>query len=103
TRMTAVVALIVAAAATVVGRPLGAGAATWTTPAFVRSIGGAGQPGVFAWGIVYNPVSNEMLVGDYLQLKIRRYDAITGESKGDFYRTGNKGQPYSLAVNRTTG
>ena len=102
-RTAAAVALLVTALAAVVGRPPAAGAATWTPPAFVRSIGGAGQPGVFAWGIVYNPVSNEILVGDYLQLKIRRYDATTGEAKGDFYRSDNKGQPYSLAVNRTTG
>jgi DNA-binding beta-propeller fold protein YncE len=83
--------------------PPPAGAATVANPAFVRSIGGAGQPGVYAWGIQYNPVSNEMLVGDYLQLKIRRYDATTGASKGEFYRTDNKGQPYSLAVDRTSG
>jgi DNA-binding beta-propeller fold protein YncE len=80
-----------------------AGAVTWTTPAFMRSIGGAGQPGVFAWGTVNNPVSNELLVDDYLQLKIRRYDPVTGASKGEFYRPDNKGQPYSLAVDRTTG
>lgn len=96
-------ALAVLGTAVVLPGPMGAGAATWVTPAFVRSLGGAGQPGVFAWGIQYNPVSNEMLVGDYLQLKIRRYDATTGASKGDFYRSDNKGQPYSLAVDRTTG
>lgn len=103
TRVVATLSLVVAALVAVVASPPWAGAAAWATPAFVRSIGGAGQPGVFAWGIVYNPVSNEMLVGDYLQLKIRRYDAITGASKGEFYRSDNKGQPYSLAVNRTTG
>src|SRR5688572_7457183 len=96
-------ALLVVMAVVVAPTPGPAGAATVANPAFVRSIGGAGQPGVFAWGIQYNPVSNEMLVGDYLQLKIRRYDATTGAAKGEFYRTGNKGQPYSLAVDRTSG
>jgi DNA-binding beta-propeller fold protein YncE len=98
----AAAALAVTSVTTLVVPP-GAGAATWATPAFARSIGGAGQPGMFAWGTQYNPVSDELLVGDYLQLKIRRFDATTGAAKGEFYRPDNKGQPYSLAVNRTTG
>ena len=43
-------------------------------PRFERSIGGQGRPGVFAWGVQYNPVTDEILVGDYLNFRVRRYD-----------------------------
>ena len=29
----------------------------FTTPRYVRTIGGAGRPGVFSWGVEYNPVT----------------------------------------------
>ena len=34
-------------------------AAEWSQPAFVTTVGGTGRPGVFAWGLQYNPVSDE--------------------------------------------
>lgn len=75
---------------------------TWTTPEFVRTIGGKGRAGVYAWGLAYNPVSQEILVGDYLDYEIRRYD-LDGNHLGDFYRSPNSGQPYSLAVDPRDG
>ena len=71
-------------------------------PRFERSIGGQGRPGVFAWGVQYNPVTQEVLVGDYLNFKIRRYDK-QGNPLGDFYREDHTGQPYSIAVDPTDG
>src|SRR5215218_1559105 len=71
-------------------------------PRFERSIGGQGRPGVFAWGVQYNPVTQEVLVGDYLNFKIRRYDK-DGNALGDFYRPDHLGQPYSIAVDPKDG
>ena len=71
-------------------------------PRFERSIGGQGRPGVFAWGVQYNPVTEEVLVGDYLNFKIRRYDK-QGNALGDFYRPNHLGQPYSIAVDPRDG
>jgi hypothetical protein len=76
--------------------------AAFTQPSFLRSVGGRGEPGVYAWGIQYNPVSNEIVVGDYLNFQIRRYD-VNGNYLGSFYRTNSNGQPYSLAVDPRNG
>jgi DNA-binding beta-propeller fold protein YncE len=76
--------------------------AAWTQPSLIRSMGGSGEPGVYAWGIQYNPVSNEMLVGDYLNFQIRRYD-LNGNYLGAFWRPDANGQPYSLAVDPRNG
>ena len=79
-----------------------ASAAAWTAPSFVRAIGGHGEPGVYAWGITYNPVSHEILVSDYLNFEIRRYD-LNGNLLGSFFRPDAVGQPYSLAVDPRNG
>src|SRR5215210_4562939 len=50
-----------------------ASAAAWHVPGFVRTIAGPGEAGVYAWGMEYNPVTDEMLVGDYWNYQIRRY------------------------------
>jgi DNA-binding beta-propeller fold protein YncE len=71
-------------------------------PRYVRTIGGAGRPGVFSWGVQYNPVTNEMLVSDYLNFKIRRYD-LQGNHLGDFWRENHVGQPYTVAVDHQDG
>lgn len=76
--------------------------AAWTAPQFVRSVAGNGRPGVFPWGIQYNPVSNEVIVGDYLNNQIRRYTP-EGEIIGSFYRSDATGQPYSIAVDPRNG
>lgn len=71
-------------------------------PRFERSIGGQGRPGVFAWGVQYNPVTQEVLVGDYLNFQVRRYDK-QGNPLGDFWRPDHTGQPYSIAVDPNDG
>jgi hypothetical protein len=76
--------------------------AAWNAPAFVRSIGGNGRPGVFPWGVQYNPVSNEVIVGDYLNNQIRRYTP-DGKIIGSFYRPNATGQPYSIGVDPRNG
>lgn len=76
--------------------------AAWTAPQFVRSISGNGRPGMFSWGAQFNPVTNEVIVGDYLNNQIRRYSP-DGRILGSFYREDNKGQPYSIAVDSRNG
>lgn len=54
-----------------------------------RLIGGPSTPGMGAWGIVYNPVSSEVLVGDYLSAQVRRMTR-DGEYLGDLKNPGNR-------------
>jgi sugar lactone lactonase YvrE len=99
-----VVAVALAAAVLVTGPAPGAGAATWTAPGFVRSFGGRGEAGLYAWGMAYDPVTNEVLAGDYWNFKVRRYD-LNGNLLGSFFRAVNlrKGQPYSISVDGRPG
>jgi DNA-binding beta-propeller fold protein YncE len=76
--------------------------AAWSQPTLARSISGSGRPGVFPWGIQYNPVSNEILVGDYLNYQVRRYGK-DGRILGSFFRPNYTGQPYSIAVDPRNG
>ena len=46
--------------------------AAWTAPQVERIIGAPSRPGVAAWGITYNPVTDEILVGDYVSDQVRR-------------------------------
>lgn len=97
------VALVTVAAGLVaVGTTTQPAEAAWAAPQFVRSISGNGRPGVFPWGIQYNPVSNEVIVGDYLNNQVRRYTP-DGRILGSFYRTGATGQPYSIAIDPRNG
>src|SRR5687768_6273664 len=52
---------------------LAAQAAPWTAPVFQRVVGGPASPQVYAWGIVHNPVTGELLVSDYVNQTVRRY------------------------------
>lgn len=92
----------VAAGLVAVGAVTQTAEAAWSAPAFVRSIGGNGRPGVYPWGAQYNPVSNEVIVGDYLNNQIRRYTP-DGKIVGSFYRANATGQPYSIAVDPRNG
>ena len=47
--------LMLTPAVVLLGSTSAAAAATFP-PRFERTIGGAGRPGVFAWGVQYNPV-----------------------------------------------
>jgi DNA-binding beta-propeller fold protein YncE len=78
--------------------------AAWNPPGFDRSIGGSGLAGVYAWGLQYNPVTDEILVGDYFNFNVRRFDR-DGNALGAFGRpaTERSGQPYSLAVDPRDG
>jgi DNA-binding beta-propeller fold protein YncE len=85
-------------------QPIRAAATSWQTPGFVRSIGGAGPAGVYAWGIAYNPITSEIEVADYWNFYIRHY-SLTGHQNGSFYQSAaaRKGQPESLAVDPRNG
>ncbi len=78
--------------------------AAWNDPVFERSIGGSGLAGVYAWGLQHNPVTDEILVGDYFNFNVRRFDR-DGNQLGAFGRpaTERSGQPYSLAVDPRDG
>jgi DNA-binding beta-propeller fold protein YncE len=103
--MTAAVSALalVAGAVGTVATATPAAAEGWE-PRFERSIGGTGLAGVYAWGLQYNPVTDEILVSDYFNYVIRRYNR-DGEQVGTFGRAASErnGQPYSLAVDDTTG
>ncbi|MGB0099125.1 MAG: Ig-like domain-containing protein [Nocardioides sp.] len=93
--------LMLTPAAVLLGSTSASAAATFP-PRYERTIGGDGRPGVFSWGVQYNPVSDEVLVGDYLNFKIRRYDR-DGNYLGDFWRDDHVGQPYTIAVDPADG
>ncbi len=103
--MTAAVSTLalVAGAVGTVATATPAAAEDWA-PRFERSIGGTGLAGVYAWGLQYNPVTDEVLVSDYFNYVIRRYNR-DGEQLGTFGRAASErnGQPYSMAVDDTTG
>ncbi len=103
-RLIAVAAAITTAAIGAVVGPAGAQAVGYTPPSFIRSIGGHGEAAVYAWGMAFNPVSQEVLVGDYWNFQVRRY-GLDGSFKGSFYRAANlrKGQPYTISVDPSNG
>jgi len=78
--------------------------AAWAPPAFVRSIGGRGAAGLYAWGVQQNPVTGDILVGDYSNNQIRRF-RTDGTLAGSSYapETVRKGHPESVAVDPNTG
>ena len=68
---------------------------------FRASIGARGEAGVYAWGMAYNP-RNEILVGDYWNYKIRRYDLRATSRRLLPVPGAYKGQPYSISVDSAT-
>lgn len=69
---------------TLVSGPVPAGAAApWQAPRIERIMGGPSRPGVAAWGLAYNPVSAELIVGDYISNQVRRF-GLDGTWLGDF-------------------
>lgn len=74
------------------------------TPGFVRTIGGVGAAGVYAFGVEFNPFTNEVLVGDYWNYQARRFD-LSGKEVGSFYEppAQRRGQPYAIAVDPRNG
>lgn len=90
---------LVAAAMVVPSQPA---AAAWSPPAFVNTVGGNGRAGMYPWGLAFNPVDQRLVVGDYLNYVLRRYDTA-GNAINDFFRPNNTGQPYSVAIDPRNG
>jgi DNA-binding beta-propeller fold protein YncE len=83
----------------------GEGAASpWTAPHVERIVGGPSRPGVAAWGLAFNPVTGEMIVGDYVSSQVRRF-SLTGEWIDDFSNQGSSitGVVSGLAVDARDG
>jgi len=85
-------------------QPAAKAAVAWTAPTFVRAIGARGSAGLYAWGAAYNPVTGEILVGDYLNYQMRRFTS-GGTLLGSFYRAASdrRGQPEGIAVDPRDG
>ncbi len=59
---------------------------------------------MYAWGLEYNPVSDEILVGDYWNYQVERYRP-DGTYIGSFFRSVQQryGQPYTISVDPRNG
>ena len=68
--------------------PAEGGAPSWTAPHVERIVGGPSRPGVAAWGLAFNPVSGEMIVGDYVSSQVRRFSPA-GTWIADFANPGS--------------
>ena len=84
--MLAAVAVVLAAAPGLAPAPAGA-EATWTPPVAERFIAGPARAAVAPWGLAHNPVNGELVVGDYLANRLRRY-STDGVHLGDFADPG---------------
>ncbi|HYJ61877.1 MAG TPA: 6-bladed beta-propeller [Actinomycetota bacterium] len=82
-----------------------AGAQAWSPPGYVRSFGGRGEAGDYPWGMAYNPVTDQVISGDYWNFWARRWNPDTGASEGQFFRPVNqrRGQPYSISIDDRQG
>src|SRR5262249_24436601 len=80
-----------------------------TAPTFLRTISGPTRPAVAAWGIAYNPLTDEFEVSDQISNQIRRFTR-SGQYVGDFDNPGaiisglavdkRDGSVYAGATNR---
>jgi DNA-binding beta-propeller fold protein YncE len=79
-------------------------APAWHAPTIQRIIGGPSLPGVSAWGLAYDPVTNQLLVGDYVANQVRKFD-LAGSYLGDFTNPGGNvgGTGSALAVDPRDG
>jgi len=104
-RATAVPLIVAALAVTIMVPVSPASADPWVPPVFERLIGGWGHAGVYAWGMNFNPVTNEVVASDYNNYEVRKYDPTTGKENVAFFRpvAQRNGQPYSVAVQPGTG
>lgn len=102
---------MLAAAAVVATSVLAAGspaasqtAGSWQPPHSERIISGSSRPGVGAWGVAYNPVSDEVVVSDYVSNQLRRYSR-SGAHLGDFAnpKGTTEGVPSAVAVDPSDG
>ena len=96
------VALALIASTVLVLIPASPASAATFPPRFLRSIGGSGRPGVFAWGTCFSKFTGYVYVTDYLNFQVRVYDK-QGNHIFDFYRSDQDGQPYTCAVSPVDG
>ena len=92
-------------AASLITTTAGPASAAWSgPPGFVRTIGMRGEPGVYPFGMEFNPVTQEILVGDYWNYQVRRY-GLDGEALGSFYLSPQlrHGQPYGVITDPRNG
>lgn len=77
---------------------------SWQAPGYERTIGGTGTAGVYAWGIAYDAMTNQLEVGDYWNFFVRSY-TMTGTQVSSFYQSAStrQGQPESIAVDPRNG
>lgn len=96
--------LAVVCMALVLTAPRGASATTWSPPRLARIVSGPSRPLVYAWGLAYNPVKDEVWAGDYLNYQVRRFSR-TGDYLGSFSqpRALTGGIPYGIAVDPRDG
>ena len=78
--------------------------AAWTAPRSERLMSGPARPGVAAWGLAYNNVSGQMVVGDYVSSQVRRY-SLAGVHLGDFVnpKGSTEGVASAVAVDPRNG
>jgi DNA-binding beta-propeller fold protein YncE len=76
----------------------------WTAPHAERIFGGPSRAGIAAWGVAYNPVTDEMVVGDYVSKQVRRYE-LDGTWIADFSNPGKTipGVVSAVAVDPSDG
>jgi tripartite motif-containing protein 71 len=82
----------------------------------VGQIGGSGHAGLYGWGLAYDPTDDTVLVGDYWNFRIARFNVDGTPATPDPVTTANKGSannesadpllhqsPYGIAVDPTDG
>lgn len=91
------------------GTPSGATASAatadgWSPPRLERLVSGPSRPGIGAWGLAHNPVTDEFVVGDYTSNQVRRYSR-DGVHLGDFSNPSGStdGVPSAIAVDPRDG
>ncbi len=99
------IATAVVLALGLIGTTGGPSGAAIADPTYVRTIGGPGHAGVYAWGMA-TATDGTILVSDYNNYVIRRYSTAgvllqTFSGRGD--AVGETDQPYGLAVDPNSG
>src|SRR3712207_1260130 len=99
-----ILASAMAATAVVTTTQVATSAATWAPPRSARIISGPSKPGIAAWGLAYNKVTNEFVVGDYVSNQIRRFSR-SGQLLGEFRNPKNntEGVASGVAVDQRNG
>lgn len=82
----------------------------------LRQIGQPGHAGLYGWGVAYDPTDDTVLVGDYWNFRIARYNTDGTPAGPDPVTTANKGSannedpgpllhqsPYGIAVDPVDG